>query len=62
MNSNSNSFIPIRFQKKYVFKFEFGKMIEFFRVQVRVRSPGFIYQSAGFVQETVSCNLQQHKD
>ena len=22
----------------------------------------FIYQSAGFVQETVSCNLQQHKD
>ena len=33
----------VRVQKKYIFefkiKFEFGKMIEFFRVQVRVRSP-----------------------
>ena len=36
MNSNSNS------SEKYFFefKFEFSKMIEFFRVQVRVRSPG----------------------
>ena len=45
MNSNSNSFIRVqvrvRVQKKYFFefKFEFGKMIEFFRLQVRVRSP-----------------------
>ena len=37
---NSNSFI--RVQKKYFFefKFEFGKMTEFFRI--RVRSPGYI--------------------
>ena len=35
---NSNSFVRVRVQKKYFFeiKFEFGKMIEFFRV----RSPG----------------------
>ena len=33
--------VQVRVQKKYFFefKFEFGKMIEFFRVQVRVRSP-----------------------
>ena len=37
---NSNSFIRVRVLKKYFFKFEFGKMIEFFRVQVRVRNPG----------------------
>ena len=31
---NSNSFMRVRVQKKYFFefKFEFGKMIEFFRV------------------------------
>ena len=41
---NSNSFI--RVQKKYffAFKFEFGKMIELFRVQVRVRSPDCSYK------------------
>ena len=41
---NANSFMQVRVQKKYFFefkfKFEFGKMIEFIRVQVRVRSPG----------------------
>ena len=43
MNSNSLVRVLVRVQKKYFFefKFEFGKMIEFFqaRVQVRVRSP-----------------------
>jgi len=36
---NSNNFIRVRVQKKYFFefKFEFGKMIEFFRV----RSPAW---------------------
>ena len=33
--------VQVRVQKKYFFEFKFGKMIEFFRVQVRVRSPGF---------------------
>ena len=38
---NSNSFIraQVRVQKKYFF--EFGKMTEFFRVQVGVRNPGY---------------------
>ena len=37
--------VQVRVQKKYFFefKFEFGKMIEFLRVQVRVRSPGLNY-------------------
>ena len=41
MNSNSFMRVQVRVQKKYFFefKFKFGKMIEFFRVQVRVRSP-----------------------
>ena len=40
MNSNSFMQAHVRVQKKHFFefKFEFGKMIEFFRVQVR--SPG----------------------
>ena len=44
MNSNNFMRIQVRIQKKYFFefKFEFGKMIEFFRVQVRVRSPDTI--------------------
>ena len=29
---NSNSFMRVQVQKKYFFEFEFGKMIEFFRV------------------------------
>ena len=42
---NSNSFIRVRVQKKYFFEFklEFGKTIEFFRVQVRVHSPVCFY-------------------
>ena len=42
MNSISFMRIQVRVQKIcfFEFKFEFGKMIEFFRVQVRVRSPG----------------------
>ena len=38
---NSNSFMRVRDQKEYFFefKFEFGEIIEFFGVQVRVRSP-----------------------
>ena len=42
MNSNSFMRVQVRVQKKYFFgyKFESGKTIEFFRVQVRVRSPG----------------------
>ena len=41
MNSNLNGFIrvQVRVQKKYFFEFKFGKMIQFSRVQVRVRSP-----------------------
>ena len=45
MNSNSHSFIQVQVQVRvqqknfFEFKFKFGKMIEFFRVQVRVRSP-----------------------
>ena len=44
MNSNSNNFIRVQVQKKYFFefKFEFGKMIEFFRV--RVRSPVYNFK------------------
>ena len=39
MNSNSFMQVQVRVQKKYFFKFkfEFGKMIEFFRVH----SPGY---------------------
>ena len=54
MNSNSNIFIRVqvrvRVQKNYVFefKFEFGKITEFFRVQVqiRVRSPAIYIKSS----------------
>ena len=40
MNSNGCMWVQVRVHKKYFFefKFEFGKMIEFFRVQVRVCS------------------------
>ena len=40
MNSNSFIRVQVRVQKKifFEFKFEFGKMIELFRVQVLVRS------------------------
>ena len=45
---NANSLIRVLVQKKYFFefkfKFEFGKMIEFFRVQVR--NPGRNTQSS----------------
>ena len=33
MNSNSFIRVQVRVQKKYFFKFEFSKMIKFFRVQ-----------------------------
>ena len=47
---NSNSFmrvqVRVQVQKKYFFEFKFmlkfGKMIEFFRVQVRVRSSALL--------------------
>ena len=54
---NSNSFMRVRVQKKHFFefKFEFGKMIEFFRVQVRVRSPDLnitsIETATGFLKK-----------
>ena len=34
--------VQVRVRKKYFFEFEFGKMIEFFRVHVRVRSPDWL--------------------
>ena len=55
MNSNSNSFIRVQapVQKNYFFgfKFEYGKMIEFFRVrvQVQVRSPDTLISHASKV-------------
>jgi len=51
MNSNSFIRVQVRVKKKYFF--EFGKMIEFFRVrvQVRVRSP----DTNATVRDDVTC-------